>query len=495
MSLRTAPALLAAICAGLLTGIGSAAQPAPSAQTATAAQPGPAADPRLLATAELEEAQAFHVGTLAYLYGFPMVDMLQNMYRETRRSRSTSAQPAGVASQAVLAPLNQFYRFGDLVTPQTAGTLRAPNSDTLYLSGWFDLREEPIVIRAPDTGGRYYTLAITDFYSEVQHVGRRTTGTAAKDFVLVGPGYQGALPPELQVIRVPTHQAWVLGRVLVRGARDLVAARSVLDAFDTLPLGAWLRGERKSGSAGELPEADPWQPIDTLEFFAALNWWLRDNPRVAGEEALIGQFDLVGFGPARVFDAAKLSEATRRGLARAIAEARALLRAASRRPTRDIRNGWIFPLGLGRYGHDYLMRATVAFGGYANLPEETVYAALTADVAGQVLQGGGEYRLRFAPGTEPPVGAFWSLSAYRSKDFSLMPNALGRYSLGAHVDGFRRAADGSFVIRIAQQAPRTRAENWLPVGDEPFYLILRLYEPSRAVLDGTYAPPVLERLR
>ena len=32
-----------------------------------------------------------------------------------------------------------------------------------------------------------------------------------------------------------------------------------------------------------------------------------------------------------------------------------------------------------------------------------------------------------------------------------------------------------------------------PVAEGPFYLILRLYEPAQTVLDGSYAPPVLEK--
>ncbi|MFM7434345.1 MAG: DUF1254 domain-containing protein, partial [Gammaproteobacteria bacterium] len=249
------------------------------------------ADPRMLATAQLEEAQAYHVGTLAYLYGFPIVDMLQNLYRETQ-------QVAGAPLSAPRAPINQFYRFRERVTPTTAGTLRAPNSDTLYLSGWFDLRDEPVIIRAPDTTGRYYTLAITDFYSEVQHVGRRTTGTAAQDFALVGPAFKGELPAGVRKIRVPTHQAWALGRVLVKGANDLTAARSVLEGFHAIPLSQWQRGERVTPAATPLESVEAWQPTETLEFFAVLNWWLRDNPRMVGEEALLAQFDAVGFGPA-----------------------------------------------------------------------------------------------------------------------------------------------------------------------------------------------------
>ena len=449
----------------------------------TARAADPPSDPRQLAAAQLEEAQAHHIGTLAYLYGLPMVDLVQNMYLETRRIDG---------SRSVQVPINQFYRSAELVTPATSAGLRAPNSDTLYLRGWFDLKDEPIVIRAPDTAGRYYTLAITDFRSEVQHVGRRTTGTRQRDFVLVGPGFQGELPDDLAVVRLPTHQVWILGRVLVRGPPDLAAASAVLTGFEAVPLAQWRQGVRRTPAAAELPIGEPWRPTETLEFFAVLNWWLRDNPRVAAEEALLAQFDAIGFGPDTVFDAGKASEATRRGLLRAIDDARAMLRAASRRPLTDVRNGWMFPLALGRYGYDYLLRATVVFGGYANLPEETVYAALTADSQGRPLTGERDYLLRFPAGARPPVGAFWSLSAYRNADFSFMENAAGRYSVGDHFPDFRTAADGSFVVRISKRPPSDPAENWLPVGDGPFYLIMRLYEPGPAVLDGRYAPPAIE---
>jgi len=177
-----------------------------------------------------------------------------------------------------------------------------------------------------------------------------------------------------------------------------------------------------------------------------------------------------------------------------------MLRAASRRPLTDIRNGWIFPLALGRYGQDHLMRAAVAFGGYANLPEETVYAALTADAQGRPLTGARRYRLRFPAGTRPPVGAFWSLSAYRLADFSFMPNAAGIYSVGDHKPEFRAAPDGSFSITVSREPPDASpsgggtTDNWLPVGEGPYSLVLRLYEPKGEVLDGHYAPPAIETI-
>ena len=45
-----------------------------------------------------EEMQAFHAGTLGYLYGFPTVDMMQAMHKETHRI---------APDQQVLAPVGR----------------------------------------------------------------------------------------------------------------------------------------------------------------------------------------------------------------------------------------------------------------------------------------------------------------------------------------------------------------------------------------------------
>ena len=70
---------------------------------------------------------AHHYGVTAYLYGYPIVDMHRQMHNETHRV---------AADQQVYAPLNRLYRFPELIGPESAGNLRAPNSDTLYYSGW-----------------------------------------------------------------------------------------------------------------------------------------------------------------------------------------------------------------------------------------------------------------------------------------------------------------------------------------------------------------------
>ncbi|MBM3756455.1 MAG: DUF1254 domain-containing protein [Acidobacteria bacterium] len=430
------------------------------------------------------ESLAYHVGTIAYLWGYPIVDLTKQLHNETHRVS---------APQPVAAPLNRFYRHAQLVTPEAAGELRAPNHDTLYFGGWFDLTNEPVVIQTPDTQGRYYTLAITDFFNEVTHIGRRTTGTQAQVLALAGPATpKVAIPPGVHVVEVATSQVWILGRLLVNGVADLPDAQRLLRGFWAAPWSRWRRDQPPPEEP--VPAGTRLDPMQSIAFFTHLNQWLRANKVPPQELALLGLFDQIGIGPSHRFEPESLDAGTRRGLDRAIADGRAMLINMARQPQSDVRNGWIFPLQLADYGQNYLLRASVAFGGYANRPEETVYAALLRDADGAALTGQLRYRLHFSPGEQPPVGAFWSVTAYDARTLQLIPNGTRRFSVGNLTPKLQRGRDGSIAIEISTRPPKNQRVNWLPVGRDPFMLILRMYEPGPAVLDGRFGPPPIEVL-
>jgi hypothetical protein len=42
---------------------------------------------------------------------------------------------------------------------------------------------------------------------------------------------------------------------------------------------------------------------------------------------------------------------------------------------------------------------------------------------------------------------------------------------------------------------RTKESNWLPAPNEPFSLYLRAYWPDQAILDGTWMPPNVEKVK
>jgi hypothetical protein len=66
----------------------------------------------------------------------------------------------------------------------------------------------------------------------------------------------------------------------------------------------------------------------SLGFFEILNLQLKAQPPGPGSELLMAQFDAIGVGPNSTFKDAALTPAAKRGLERAIRDARVMLEAA-----------------------------------------------------------------------------------------------------------------------------------------------------------------------
>ena len=98
----------------------------------------------------------------------------------------------------------------------------APNNDTLYASGWFDLAAGDVTVEAgamapPD---RYWSAMLLDAYTHVAYVCRRLHGHAG---ARVRVTYDPATPPVTDrgadVLTLGTPTVWVLVRVLVDAPR------------------------------------------------------------------------------------------------------------------------------------------------------------------------------------------------------------------------------------------------------------------------------------
>lgn len=424
------------------------------------------------ATAYREETFARTIGLMAYIYAYPVVDYLRLMHLQTT--------PGG--DPQVFAPVNRYHFNTELSEPGGPFAGRSPNRDTLYFQAWYDLTNGPLILHAPDTHGRYYNLDYVDLFSETAaHTGRRTTGTAAQNIYLVGPEWTGTAPEDMKLVRMNTERGLIFGRILVRSEEDLQAARDLAEAFtiDEAP------GTEKAAAAPPLPS----DVMSTLTFFEIANDYLRDAQIPAGEKAFLEQFDQIGIGPNSEFDIAKISPATRRGLEQAIVEGQKLITEGRLWELR----GWApVKTKIGVYGTDYFQRAAIEYSGLlANMPEEAVYPRYRNDLAGNVLSGTNSYRIVIP--ADLPVDAFWSLTAYDNATRDLIPNEARIYSVGSRdVDALRRRDDGSAVIAIQNERPEDEGVNWLPVQPEPFYLILRLYQPRPEAFEGGFALPPVE---
>ena len=422
--------------------------------------------------------EAYSAGVAAYVYGLA---------------------PLSVRGTVPRFPRNQIVSIGELVEPDVR-TVVSPNVDTTYTVGQIDLSDGPLVVDVPDTKGRYYVLQFMDAYSNTfSYIGRRTTGTKPGSYVLVPPGYSGAVPAGAKAIRSPTNLIWLIGRTLVKDAADLPGVTEMMRGYTLTPLAAWTAGERTSPIV--LPAFPAMQnPLvipKGLAYFDELGAALAENPPPRGDACALKAFRAAGIG-AGLTPSTQASGAVRRGLeAAAKAGPRLVTRAVDHANaySRVRHNGWqIVPDYIGDYGRNWLGRAVVAkFALGANTAPETVYPAARTDSRGRALRGTRRYRIRFAMGKLPPAGAFWSVTMYDSSNY-LHPNALRRYAIGDRTPGLRRGSDGSLTLAIQRARPKgALAANWLPAPRGRFRMIMRIYEPRRSVLNGRWNPPRVVR--
>ena len=149
---------------------------------------------------------------------------------------------------------------------------------------------------------------------------------------------------------------------------------------------------------------------------------------------------------------------------------------------------------MGVYGDYYLKRAIVAQVGLgANQPEDAVYPLILVDADGKPPTGDHSYVLHFGKDGLPPVDAFWSLTMYDGQGFQVA-NSLNRFAIGDR-DTLRYNSDGSLDLYIQHDNPGgDRAANWLPAPNAgTLGLTMRLYAPKGPVLNGSWAPPPLQR--
>lgn len=432
----------------------------------------PTAEECKMAMLEPEVAYSYSVGMQGFIYGYPIVDLLKQQHNETHITR---------ANQPVAAPINRIAIYPGVLTPATQGELRAANADTLYLNGWFDLSQGPVLLDLPNMEGRYYTLAFMDLYAKPHHLGTRTNGGKESHYALIGPS-GGAVPDGYTPFPITTDTAWMLGRVMVDDAQDEPKAKALAGAIQV------------TGPSGPpVTEAEPLRPFNDLSYFTLLNQALQTLPPVAGEAALMAVFDSAGFGPNRDFDPARLSPSETMGLGCAISMGPSVLAKRGFKPTQSA-NGWLMSNAVANPKFDYLLRAEIARGGYVNDPEESIYPAAVTDDKGEYLSGARSYRIRFAKGTLPPVDAFWSMTAYDSRTGQLTENPLRRYAISDRTKGLVYGADGSLEIILSTTPPEAGTSNWLPIPAANFHIVARLYLPHAEAVDGRYVLPPVERL-
>ena len=441
-------------------------------------------------TTPISEHSASDIGAEAYIYGFPLVLM-----DVTRRVTTNVSQPSENA-----APINQLGHkrsFPD----ETFAAVVTPNADTLYSFAFLDLAQDPMVLSVPEMG-RYYLMQMLDAWTNVfASPGTRTTGNGKGHFAIVGPGWKGKLPEGVKELRAPTNLVWMIGRTQTNGEKDYPVVRAIQDQYKLTPLSVWGQTWTPPASVPvdksvdmETPPVKQAAKLDAATFFTRLCSLMRDNPPDAADTEALQRFAAIGIVPGQPFQLNQLNPAVARGLEQGVSLGRAKIFAEAKQPHGKVVNGWEFMSDVGRYGTDYLWRAVVALMGLgANLPEDSLYPRQTMDSDHRPLNGMNKYVIHFAKGQLPPVGAFWSISMYNSRQ-TFVKNPINRHAIGDR-DSLAFDADGSLTLYVQNESPgRDKESNWLPAPAEGFNLLMRLYWPEKEILDGSWKPPQVQNL-
>lgn len=153
-------------------------------------------------------------------------------------------------------------------------------------------------------------------------------------------------------------------------------------------------------------------------------------------------------------------------------------------------------MNIGRFGTDYETRAFIAYFGLGALTsDDAVYPSAVLDGDGKALDGAQKYIMHFQKNGVPPshVGV-WSISPYRENFY--VHNAIERYGLLSGMP-LEYNADGSLDVYIQAKSPGPDKEaNWLPCPPTgPFNLTIRVYQPKKEILGGTYEIPPVRKVQ
>jgi hypothetical protein len=301
----------------------------------------------------ITEQEAHAIAVNAYVYLYPLLSM------DITRKQFTNVEPGKEFGKG---PMNMFVNVPEYPPGDFKGVVRS-NFDTLYSSAWLDLIKEPLVVSAPDTGGRFYLLPMLDMWTDVFAApGWRTTGTAAANFLVTPPGWSGTVPEGFTRLAAPTPYLWVIGRTKTDGPADYDAVHKIQAGYKVTPLSHWGKAPEPvtvTIDPGVDMKTPPKTQVDTMpaaKYFGYAAELLKLHPPHSTDQPIIAQMKRIGIEPGKSFDFGKLEPAVIKALESAPEDAQQLMSWKLATLARVV-NGWSMNTDtMGVYGNYYLKR-------------------------------------------------------------------------------------------------------------------------------------------
>jgi len=456
---------------------------------AAASVPGPVPGTRL------NEAYVSQMGRSIYFWAWPMMNI-----HNRKVTFEKLPEPGYISGIVPAAPPNQLTMLRDYVAPEER-IVACPNQDVVYGFGVLDFTREPVVIQVPDFKDRFWVYQVVDQRTDSFANFGKMYGTKPGLYLLTGPGWNGTLPNGIAgVFHATTSYGIVVPRVFKESSpEDTQAVQPLISQITMYPLSKfngqmqtvdWSKAPNFPTPPGTGQEETKW--VVPEKFFDELGDVLNEVPPLPGEEPMYANIR-------RILDAAQKDPKLKAALVASASDSEKNIVT----PLFQFRNyglplpyNWTTQKNGADFGTDYYTRTAVAKSNIlVNLQNETKYFYQDLDSTGARLNGARSYTVTFPAGQFPPVKGFWSLTMYNEHHF-FEPNKLVRYSLGTKNKDLQKGADGSLTIYVSSTPPsQDKMTNWLPSPKGDFSLYIRTYWPEDAVLNGSWTPPAVMKVK
>jgi hypothetical protein len=430
------------------------------------------------------------VGRLAYLWGWPLVNMHNRL--SLMEQLPGPGLIGGVIPAASPGSLGMLH---DYITPEER-LVACPNQDVVYGFGIIDGSMGPSVVQVPDFGSRFWVYQAVDQRTDsFVHLGAMY-GTKPGCYLLAPTSWDGEVPDGIVgVFRFDTRIAACIPRAFMDDTpEDRAAIQPVLNQLMMYPLSEFNGSMRTfdwsqaphfpGGTTTQGDQETQW--VDPEKYFDELSTVMAEVPARPGEEAVYQWFS-------SLLDTAASDPEAATALRAAAVDANDGLVAdlfQLRNIGIPVAGNWGTQRNGAMFANDYLSRTAMGKANiFVNMPTETTYFYQDLDEDGDRLEGSHLYSVTFPAHQLPPVKGFWSLTLYNEHHF-FHDNELNRYSLGTKNHDLVFGDGGSLTLYASSQRPGHIPEtNWLPAPNGLFCLYLRAYWPDDGILDGAWAPP------
>ncbi len=454
------------------------------------------------AIASLADELVFQRAAQAYLWALPAL----NMYGMKDGSEKVFGKGYNVL------PI-----FKDRLNAKTLIT--TPNSDVIYALGYLDLKDDgPLVIEVPPG----LQGILDDFWqrpicSEGTIDGREWCGDVGLPgpdkgkggkYLVLPPDYRGTPPPGYLAFRSRTYGVFVFWRGFFQDPKQLAEPVKVMEQTRIYPL-----GKQASAKPMEFPNASA-TPADMLypsdgSAFAMLSRFIDHEYVDPVDMEMRGVLATLGIEKGKPF----APDARMRALLDAGAKtAFRMAHTIDYAPLANVPNAlwwsdrrWanVFPGNATftaptfNYIDPRTGFFTVAYstspGMAANIENVGAkYPVTFVDADGEFLDGARSYKLNLPKGI--PAALFWSVTVYDPVTGSGLDNGQPFPSLNT-MDRPTTNADGSTDVYFGPTSPG-EGKNWLrTLPDQGFFVILRLYGPTKAFFEKRWQPSDIEKLR